>query len=213
MSLPTSAVHEAAQVARFAVVLGFVVLGLRVTRTRGDDRRRAVIGQLLAYILLVHVLIVMARNEAWPFSAYPLMTESTDRERTINMTAFRAVDSQGVEWPVDPLAWSPLSQHAVTGWFDSSGTHVDEGDRYAALRFLLQRAETARRRRTMGARYIGNARLLGPMTAPDIYATPDVLPAPSRFRALRVYRFVWRPDALLRDPSHYSRTLLAEARE
>src|SRR6202011_2511845 len=103
------------------------------------------------------------------------------------------VDDDGRAWRVDELAWSPLFPQAVMGWFDVSWARATPAQRSEVLRFLLRRAEAARVHRVHGDRFFGNARLLGPIAAPDTNLWGGAPQSPARLRELRVYRVAWIP--------------------
>ena len=182
--------HPYAELIRFLFFAGFVLLGVAVILLR----RRALIHLLIAYTLAVNVLLVIARNEAWPFSRYPMMAVPTvDPNAANSMLSFRAVDGDGREWKIDPLAWSPLFPAAVMGWVVNKMPVLPAPERREALLFLLQRAEASRAAAWQRSRF-GNEALLGPLTAPDVfYYGPRPAPAPTRFVALRIYRMYWLP--------------------
>jgi hypothetical protein len=206
-------VRNTLQLVRLAIVAGFVVAGVRVMRSPPDVRRKR-INQLLAYVLAVHVAIVIGQNDAWPFAMYPMMAvDSTNRSAVHNGLSFRVVDEAGVEWPVDPLAWSPLYPQSIMGWFEVSYPHATPAQRNDVLRFLLERAERARRHGVRGEHFYGNAALLGPLAAPDTNLYGAATASTNPLRALRVYRVFWIPSEFATKRTLLERRLVCEYRE
>ncbi|MEA2569312.1 MAG: hypothetical protein QOI24_1313 [Acidobacteriota bacterium] len=206
-------IRDALQLVRLAIVIGFVVAGIRVIRASAAIRRRR-INQLIAYLLALHIVIALAQTDVWPFSNYPMMTvDVSDPARVQQLPVFRAVDQRGAEWQVDPCSWSPLYPQNLTAWLDVVGPKITSAQRGVAMRYLLHRAEEARRRRIESDRYFGNAALLGPFTAPDIDLLPDVAPSPLAFHRLRLYRQTWRPAQFARDRSSVTYQLIDEVTE
>lgn len=204
-------VRDWLQIARLGVVIVFVVLGLRIVRRTEPAARRRAVNHLLLYLVALHLFLAAAQTDAWPFSNYPMMTADLgDHPRTQEMPVFRAVDGRGTEWQIDPNCWSPLYPQNMAAWMDVVGPKLTAAERQNALRYLLRRAEEARRRRAAGERYIGNNSLLGPAAAPDIDLLPGVAPAPLPFRGLRLYMQSWTPAELAADRSHVRRRLIEE---
>jgi hypothetical protein len=194
---------------RLSSFLIFVVLGLAVAADRG--RRRVFVNVFLGYVLALNAFVVAGQKDAWPFSPYGLMTvDSSRRGIARSMIAFRCVDGQGREWDIEPLAWSPVFPPAIMGWFEVKFPQATAEARDEVGRFLLGRAEEARRRRRAGAP-IGNERLLGPLSAPDTHRSrPAMETAAEPLVKIRVYRLTWIAETLLRDPSAVTRTLVFE---
>jgi hypothetical protein len=216
MHLPSGAIdflRNAMHLAALAMFAGFLVMGLRVARSEGPGRRRA-INQFLAYVLCGHAAVAIAQRDLWPFSTYPMMSVvSTDRSALHTMVAARAVDRRGREWLVDDLAWSPLYPPSTLAWFDLGWAHSTPSERSEVMRFLLARAEAARGRKAAGNRYIGNRAILGPFAAPDTNLYWEAPPSPEPFRGIRIYRVAWNPQQFIRDPNRTSKTLLHQFHE
>lgn len=191
----------------------FVLLALRVRRARDPARQRRRVNQLLAFLIAASLTVVLLKTDAWPFSPYPMMAvDATDHSSQHGGIAFRAVDRDGREWLVNPLAWSPLFPQTIMGWYETAFPFASPGDREAAARFLLARAESARLERAAGHR-VGNGRWLGPLAAPDTNILWDPPNAPEPFVAFRVYRLYWYPTELAADPQKFGRRLLFEWRQ
>lgn len=205
-------VRHVLQLVRLAILAGFILLGVRISLVRPDKRRLA-INTLLVYVLLIQAALIVTQNEAWPFTMYPMMAvKATDRAAPHNSLSFRVVDDAGREWPVDPLAWSPLYPQSVMGWFETSYSRAPEADRRAALAFLLERAEVARVRRLRGDRFYGNHALIGALAAPDTNLYAATSPSSLPLRALRVYRLTWNVEVFARSRTLRTRTLICEYR-
>ncbi len=207
---------DVAQLARFAMLVLFVVLGLRVAaRGPGATTRRRRINGLLAWLLALHGAVALLQRESWPFALYPMMAnDARIHDDLRRMTAFRAVDAGGREHRLDPLALSPLYSPAVEIWFEKGFPQATDAERQDVGRFLLERAEDARVRREAGRR-VGNERLLGRLAAPDSYPPYPPLEGPppaEPFDALRVYRLYWRPAIFAADSTRVDRRLLLEYR-
>lgn len=204
--------RQVLQFVRLAMFALFIVAGVRVTTAPAGHRRRA-INIFLGYTLLAHLAIAIPQNEAWPFSMYPMMAaDATDRQAEHRGIFFRAVDSAGREWRVDPLAWSPLFPQAIMGWFEVSWPEATAGQRAAVLKFLLDRAEAARVARSNGERFFGNASILGPLAAPDTNLWGNAAQSQLPYVALRVYRVRWNPTELAASPARSQWQLLGESR-
>lgn len=198
-------------VLRLGSFLIFVAMGLVLPFVRTQARRRAWTNALLLYVLALNAFVVLAQTDAWPFSPYRMMAvDARSRGVARSMIAFRVVDGRGREWDLEPLAWSPLFPQAVMGWFEVGFPRATPREREEAGRFLLDRAEEARRKRRDGA-WIGNERLLGPLSATDTnLSRPSREASPDRLARLRVYRLTWVPETLVRDPGAVSRALVFE---
>jgi hypothetical protein len=203
-------VRHALQLIRLAMFAGFIVAGVRVIYAKPPHRRRA-INHLIVYILAAQAAIAIAQNEAWPFTMYPMMAvDASDHISPHHGLSFRVVDAAGREWPLDPLAWSPLYPQSVMGWFETGYPHADFSQRTSAMRFLLERCELARAKRAGHARFYGNASVLGPLAAPDTNLYGEAPQSALPLRTLRVYRLVWSPAGFARDGRVMSRTLIGE---
>jgi hypothetical protein len=213
LDAPTlEAVRQVLQIVRLAMFVAFIAAGLRIAFAGKEQRRRA-INHFLIYVLLAHLAIALPQKEAWPFSMYPMMAlDATKRGETHRGIFFRVVDSAGQRWRVDVLAWSPLFPQSVMGWFEMGWPHASDIQRREAMRFLLDRAETARAKRLNGSLFFGNAAVLGPLAAPDTNLWGHA-PQPAReLVALQVFRVEWIPEKLAADPRSARWTLIGEYR-
>jgi hypothetical protein len=182
---------------RMACFLLFLVLGLRVLATRVDPGRRRAINLFLVYVGVLSIAVAVSQVDAWPFSTYRLIQGLWGGMTTSSQMVIRGVDASGREWDIDALSWSPAHQLVVHAWLARTYPRLSPAEQQDAARFLLEKAEDARQRRVAG-QWIGNARWLGPLTAPDWWLyppTPAVPPTP--FTALRAYRADIRMDGTL----------------
>jgi hypothetical protein len=173
---------------RMACFLLFVALGLRVLATGTDAGRRRAINLLLVYVLALSLVVTVSQVDAWPFSTYKLIQGLWGGMVTSTQVVILGVDDTGREWAIDPLSWSPAHQLVVHAWLERSYPKLATPEQREVARFLFAKAEDARQRRA-GGQWIGNARWLGPLTAPDWWLyppVPDVPPTP--FAGLRAYR-------------------------
>jgi len=179
------------QIARAAVVVIFVMMAVLLPFLEGEKRRRA-INALIAYVLILLVAMSLTGRDAWPLATFPMM--ANDRSMVGNvetMIALRAVTADGSEWEVDPLAWSPLTNQSIRGWFENAFYTTTPEQRRDVAQFLLQKAEGARRSRAARLRF-GNERVLGVFAAPDTYAYHSAVPfSSSPYVGIRVYRLQW----------------------
>jgi len=204
---------DAAQVLRTVPFALFLVLGARVALARDEVVRRRRVNVLFVGVLAIQAIVGATQIDAWPFSPHRLMAADVrQRSAPVTVIALRGLDSDGREWRIDPLAWSPLYSADISDWFEVVAPRAAPSERDAVLAFLYARAEEARRLRAAGRR-VGNERWLGPLAAPDIFvAPPSEGPPPGPFAGLKVYRLTWNPADYARHPEHVDRQLLAEYR-
>lgn len=172
---------------RMACFLLFVALGVRVLVTgQGAGRRRAV-NLFIAYAVAVSSVVAVSQKDAWPFSTYRLIQGLWGADRIYKQIVIRGVDGDGREWPVESLSWSPTFPLVIQEWLSRTYPRVTPAQQSRAARFLLERAEEARRLRAHGER-VGNERLLGRFAAPDWWRYRSVAEVPPRpFVGLRAY--------------------------
>jgi hypothetical protein len=173
---------------RMACFLLFISLGIRVLTTRSDSSRRRAINLLLVYVVVLSTVVAVSQVDAWPFSTYRLIQGLWGGNRIPSQIVILGVDRDGREWSTDPLSWSPAFELVLQAWIERTYVKLSPLEQQAAARFLLEKAEDARRRRVRGE-WIGNARRLGPLTAPDWWLYPGVSEVPTApFTGLRAYR-------------------------
>jgi hypothetical protein len=190
----------------FLIFLG-IVIALRVACQA--SLRRGMVTILVLYILAVHVILAGTRRDAWPFSVHGIFLESGDERRPLSNVAFIVVDRNGQEHHIDPDSWSPIHERTLDVWWLVNFARLNAEDRRLIMRFLLQRAEEARRARESGRR-IGPPRLLGFAAAPFWYSV-DLMPPRSnqRYVGLRAYLVTRIPGKKLAEGAE-SRRLMAE---
>jgi hypothetical protein len=192
------------QVPRLLLFLAFLLLVVRAGRA-GNERRRT--NHLVAFVLSISLVVAVSQKDAWPFSPHPVLAEDATRESNLERVILRGVDAEGGEWEIDPLAFSPLPSKKVTDWLHRSYPSLGPGAREEAVRFLLERAESARHAASQG-RPIGRRRLLGPLTAPEWMLHKSAPAAERPFVGLRGYEIRWQAREVLADPSRVERILV-----
>lgn len=193
----------------FCFVL-FLFLGGRIHFASASPDRLRRISLFIGFTLFMHLATGITQRDAWPFSPYPLMRGTWSERWQYSKVVFMGVDGGGREWPVDPMAWSPLFPLVLQEWFISYYPTLSTAEREAALQFLFEKAEMSRRFADQGRR-VGGERLLGPLTAPDwwlYHRHRDGSTQP--LQRLRVYRELWFPTVRARDASAFQRHLIDE---
>jgi hypothetical protein len=192
---------------------GFLLLALVVRAAEGGPRRRNAVHALLGYLLAVSLLAGLGQRDLWPFSNWKLaagrVAPAVTRVRVV------AVDEAGAEHRIDYRAWQPLAYDELAPWLETVFPSLDEAGREGAARFLLGRAEAARRRSRDGGRPGTAGRWLGPLAAPYFVQHPrrwtsaEATP-PWPFVGLRLYRESWTLEERRREPGHAERVLVYE---
>ena len=168
--------------------LGFVILVLAACRIRGE-RRRAVVGLLLAYTTALSFGAGLAQRDAWPFSAWSLAARRL--EESVTYDVLLAVDAAGREHDVDYRAWRPLGFDELLSWIPQEMPKLDPAARARVAKGLLARAERCRQDARRGEGCVRDR--LGPLTAPDfllhprLWSRPEAVPA-QPFVRVRLYR-------------------------
>jgi hypothetical protein len=183
--------------------------GYLIIREHSETRRRKMVSGLLAYFSLLCLLPGVIDRDAWPFARYPLVPNRYHEEDLQRRLEYRGVDAHGVEHDISSDSFSPLFPLAVDRWFERYYHSLPEAAKRSAMHYLALRAEEARRRELAG-QAIGPHRFLGPLAAPDWWRYAFVQPSREPFRALRIYRQLWRPAERWRNPNAVERTLVAE---
>jgi hypothetical protein len=202
------------ELARLALLLVFVGLGLRCLRSADGEARRRAVNVFLGYTLVASGFVAVTQRDAWPFTTYTLAAFRARADRPVCLDEFWGVDAAGREWRVDSYTWSPVFDSTLQTWFDYYYASLPEDGKRRALGFLLSRAEAGRGQLAAG-RPIGYDRRLGPaLSAPYWWlARRSTELAPTPYVGLRVYRVCRVPERLRRDPASRTRTLLSEYRE
>lgn len=211
---PYAELAPLADLLRLGVFLAFLFLGLRIARAP-EARRRARVGQLIAYVLGVTGAVGVTQIESWPFSNWALVHGLSSRRGAA--LSLEAQDASGRWYRVDFRALQPLAPEEFAAWFRASLDGLDAAGRARVGRFLLEKSETARRRFLGGGRVGANERLLGMLGAPYHFhfdagkgwRSADDVPA-SPFLALRVLLLEWDVEERRADESRVGRRLLLD---
>lgn len=196
--------------ARLFCFLLFLFLGTRIARATTPADRRRRISVFIAFTVGIHLAVGITQRDAWPISPYPLMRGVWSERWQYSKVVLVGVDTAGREWPIDPMAWSPVFPLVLQEWFVTHYPALSPGSRRVALDFLLSKAEHARQDIIHGRR-TGGEKLLGPLTAPDWWLYERVrVASPEPIERLRVYREVWFPTVRAQDPSAFGRQLIDE---
>lgn len=197
------------ELAKAALFLGFVALGVRLRFAREPRRRARALAGFVAYAVVASALAGFSQKDAWPFSPYTLAAFRARADSPQCLTEFVGVDAAGREWKVDTYAWGAVYDSPLQYWFEQSYARLDREDKRQVLAFLLGRAESARARLARGER-VGYERRLGPAHAPYWWLLPRSKQAPSTpLSGLRVYRVCGVPLELVERPEARQRTLVA----
>jgi hypothetical protein len=192
---------------RFASFLAFLVLGFRVTRAAGADRRRA-INRFLAYVIAVSLAVGVSQVDDWPFASHTIAVGRARADSKVCRTELFGMDALGREWRLDPYSFTPVYHSILQYWLEQAPGRLDEEQRAHVFAFLLQRAEESRARLAAG-RSLGPERILGRAGASYWLLLPrakDVPPTP--YAGLRAYSSCW---LVAEGPGHpISRRLILE---
>lgn len=198
-----------AELLRLMTFLMFLLLGIAVARERGSRRRR-LINRFLVYVMGVSAFAGFSQIDDWPFSQYTLAAYLAQTSRAVCQTDFVGADARGAEFPVDPMAWSPVYSSALQYWFEMRYKSLSRPQQDEIMRFLLTKAEASRQRARQG-KWLGFERHLGPMACGYWWLLPRATRfGPTPYVALRAYQSCCVPDELLRDPAARHRALVAE---
>lgn len=195
---------------RLGSFLIFLVLGVLILRRTSAAARRRRVNLFLAYVVALSLAVVFVQYDDWPFSPYPLMRGTWNVNWRYDKITTVGVDDRGKEWELDPMTWSPVFPLVLQEWFNITFPRLSKTERTEAVAFLLEKAESARQRRAAG-RAIGNERFLGSLTASDWWLYRRIeTNSPRPFVAIRVYRDMWKPAELVRDPTRFQRHLIMQ---
>ena len=198
------------------VFLGFLAASLAVSlrdRLAASGQRRRLVSAFLLYALAASFAAGLSQRDAWPFAKWPMAGASAGSSAT--NTRVVAVDSAGLEQPIDARAWQPLGFDELNPWMHRSFPRLGDEARDRVAAYLLERAEDARRRAVAGKGVGYFDRFFGPLTAPYFDLHPRTWSAPSEpppqpFAKLRVYRETWNQEERRRDPLRVQRVLVHE---
>ena len=155
------------RVAPFVILL---VLGAAVVLTRRGRHERTATNTLIAFFVAVSCAVGLMQRDLWPFSAYPVIVESSAEFKNAVWYEVTAVDVAG-EHVLDP---SPLTRSVFEKWIERRFMHLAPNQQASAARFLLLNS-------------CANDRVLGPLTAPDwlLHARVSRAIHPNIFRVYR----------------------------
>jgi hypothetical protein len=199
------------QTARFLSFVFFLLLGIRVSRTKGDGRRRAIL-LFAIYFLLLSGLSGVTQFDNWPFTTNQLaVTRASSDDRVLTWLELRGVDQHGREWPLDPQSWTPLYYYLVQNFLSVRYPALPHEQQRVAGQFLVARANETRADLAAGRR-TGFGRLIGPLDCGYWWRMPrPAAVSPEPFRTIRVYNVDWTFGEIARFHRMVRpRTLLAE---
>lgn len=194
----------------FLLAILLVAVSERTEKTAG--RRRAV-GVLLVYSLGASFGAGLAQKDAWPFSKWPMVGGLADRTGT--NTRIVAVDTRGIERPIDYRAWQPLGFDQLNPWIHRTFPRLSRSAQDRVAAYLLGLAERSRQRARAGQGVGSLHRFLGPLTAPYFDLHPGTWSAPAGappepFLGLRVYREEWDQEQLRLNRASVRRRVIYE---
>ena len=203
---------------RLAAVVVFLGLGLRLRHLASGPERRRGVNLLIAYVLVVHGLVLLhglstlSGLDGWPFTNHTIAVSRARLDMRFCLTEFVGVTSEGREWRVDPYTWSPVFDSILQYWVEYHLAPLSPEGRRAVLAFLLEKAEAGRRRLARGDA-IGYDRRLGLVSASYWLLLPRLKAVPPRpYSGLRIYQACWTPRERLAEPDRVTRLLVAEVR-
>jgi hypothetical protein len=199
------------QLARLASFLLFLALGARVALSKGPAKRRAV-ALFAGYLIAINSAAGITQIDNWPFTNNTLAVGRMRDDHPLTWMAFRGVDPEGREWPLDPQSFTPVFDSILQYWLDSRYPLLDEAGRRASARFLVARANETRARLAAGRR-IGFDRLLGPLACGYWWRLPRVKEASEKaYGSIRVYRLEYTLPEIVEHGRIRRETFLLELR-
>lgn len=207
------------ELARLGIFLLFVALVVHsivsLKGRRPEKARRRAAQALVGFVAVVTSLVGFIQIDAWPFTNWALVHSL--RASTIRSWEMEAADESGRLWTVDPRVLQPIAPEEF-GQCLRALSRMQASDRLAVLRFLYERAETARRAVFAGQKFPPNDWLLGPLSAPyhftarRLWNRPADVPA-GPFVSLRLTFLDWDVYERRRDGDRAVRkTLIGEYR-
>lgn len=178
----------------FAAFLLCAVLLRATERRAAPDARRRHVTAFVALFLVLSFASGLSQRDLWPFAHWPIV--SLVVRPYILIPKLVGVDADGREHDLDFRALQPLGLDELSPWLLYNFTRLPEDGQARAAAYILERAETARRRAAAGGRVGDFERYLGPLTAPYFLLHPHRWSHPERtpqrpFVRLRVYHLTW----------------------
>jgi hypothetical protein len=182
----------------FALVLALAAITAMAERGGDRHRIRRWRQRVIGYVVGLTALAGVSGRDAWPFSAWALMTGTPTRAIGVATPVLQlvAVSAEGREYRVDVRAVEPFSFEELRGWLRDQFFALPPAERDSAARYLLARLNAARARVRVGDPPGTQGRWLGPLRAPfhslhpAWWTRPDDVPS-EPFVSLRVYREWW----------------------
>jgi hypothetical protein len=196
--------------------LGFLLAALlvRLSERQRIGPRRRFVNIFLLYAIAASFGAGLSQKDAWPFAKWPM---AGGRAEPLG-SAIRivAVDEDGIEQGIDYRAWQPMAFDELVPWMHRSFPRLPRASQDRLVAYLLEKAESARRRASTGEGVGYLQRFLGPLAAPEFDLHPRSWSAPGQvpprpFVALRVYRETWNQEERRRDPTRVTRQLVYES--
>ncbi|HEX6736942.1 MAG TPA: hypothetical protein VF310_01585 [Vicinamibacteria bacterium] len=195
---------EVARLGVFAVFLALLAFAWWRRDRRSADR-------LIVYVLAMSLAVGLSQQESWPFSNWALVHGIAPARA--GSWEIEAVDAAGRAWPVDPRVLQPLSPEEFGAWMLGNVPRLLPAERARLAAFLLDRAESGRRRLKAGETAGVSEARLGPLAAPYHFHTKAMWKTPadvpdSPFVAVRVWATSWDVEERARDERRVARRLL-----
>lgn len=199
------------EIGRLLSFVLFLALGVRVARSKGGVRRRAVVA-FIGYVIAINAVAGITQIDNWPFTNNTLAVGRMREDHPLKWMNFRGVDREGREWRLDPQTFTPVFDSILQNWLTSRYPGLDDGSRRMSERFLVAKANEARARLSAGRR-IGFERLLGPFACGYWWGLPRARETPDGdYRSIRVYRLEYTLSEIAEHGRILRETLLLELR-
>jgi hypothetical protein len=203
---------------RLGCFLLFVGLGLWTARRLRAGRAPGpgAVTPFLLYALVLSVGVGLVQQESWPFTTWALVHNISPRRA--GSWEMVGLDAEGKPWLIDPRVLQPMAPEEFGAWFFARLEKLTPEARQRLGRFMLERAEAARRRLRAGGPAAANDRFLGPLSAPYHFQPPTVWRSPADvpatpFTGLQVFVLRWDVRERFADERRVTRELQFEVRD